>query len=221
MADSWRFGKVSILAAVIGGFFTLAVAFVPWAIDRFSPEHSLEFTTVGPITHGVGLAFAITVRNTGRATQRNVELWLPLYGYSTSFTETTEDGRSVTKRTKPLLYVDASIVPTSTRETDKNHVVTFGVLRPNEEVTFTAIGVGDFLLSEWLLKSPRVVSDETVGVNSNLDKFDVEMYRGAAWLLGALVLLYLVYAVYFEHFMPKQTKRTLLLRELDKIDNKI
>lgn len=66
-----------LLLVVSGVLIPLFAAAVPYFIEFMSPKSSLVFETVGPIVVEENKGFSLSVRNEGKAVERNVEVWLP------------------------------------------------------------------------------------------------------------------------------------------------
>ena len=74
--DAWL-SPSTVLLLCVGILVPITAALIPAAIHYFNTTHNLRYSITGPVTVANRTAFAINVRNRGRVTEKNVEIWLP------------------------------------------------------------------------------------------------------------------------------------------------
>jgi hypothetical protein len=149
--DAWL-SPSTVLLLCLGILVPITAALIPVAIHRFE-THDFRYSITGPVTVGKRTAFAINVRNRGRVTEKNVEIWLP--------------------KTRPDQEFEFEMrwAPAGTKVRDEsNHkVFSLGDLQPEQRarisITTAAASAGDEVTAgtirgEVLLPSmaPRIVS---------------------------------------------------------------
>lgn len=189
----------SLLLVATGILIPLLALAFPYVIDFFSPKAALVFEAEGPIQVEGTKALSVTVKNEGKSVEKNVEIWLP----------------SKLEKEKSKL---ASTIPTTSRDEGKTTVIAIGDLRPGERVQVSLlVEDGMFFVWEHNIKDFRVVSAEHLATWDGRSKEWDFIYRAGFWGFLLLVALVIVLGIYQEHFMAREAKEKLILREIDKL----
>lgn len=197
--ESSRGIQSKLLLVVTGVMIPLLALALPYVIEFISPKAVLVYQATGPIQIDGTKVFSLIVRNDGKAVEKNVEIGLPTK---------LEKGKSKL----------ASSIPVTTRDDGKTTVVSLGDLRPSEKVEVSVL-VEDtyFFLSEYSMKGLRIVSTEHLAAwDGSSDEWDF-IYRAGFWAFLLILLLAIVLGIYQEHFMSRDTREKMILKEMDKL----
>ena len=210
---------ISFLLA--GILIPLVAASLPWVLENLFPRASLSYSIQGPITSENTAAFEIRIKNDGRSTEENIEVWVPLQLISSLVRESQKDGTVRLVDQEPRVIFESSVPAQAIEMHEGRRVLKFTSLRPGETITISGFAYGGrVLLSKYDLERLRVVSTGAVGVNDTPSDLLFLLYRTGAWVLVALVLAGFAYSIYYEYFMPLAKKEKYLLEQIDKLEKK-
>lgn len=203
---------------LIGILIPLLAASTPWLLEHFLPRKSLSFTYMEPIETDTSLALSVTVLNSGRETQNEIEVWLPFSVISSVKTEIDENGRLKFINPEPVIQLETSTPYSFAELKDDIYLLKFESLRPNESISIKIIATGTKVLSSrYALEHMRVVSKNVVATSAQPTESDYVMFRTGSIILVVLILLFLSWAIYYEYFMPYETKEKHLLKQIDEL----
>lgn len=213
-ASHWKL--VSFLLA--GILIPLAASAMPWLLDNVFNKNSLKYTYQGPITIPGATAYSIVVENSGRKTEEDIEIWLPLREGIYFEDELQKNGETKLIQ-KPVKVVTQTSIPIlSSEQKAGERVFKLKSLRPNENIEITVFTIGgmDFL-SKYQLEKLRVTSTDTIGVSAQPDDAIILLYKAAFWLLISLLVLGVLWGFYYENLMSREKKEKYLLEQIDKL----
>ncbi|WGO97844.1 hypothetical protein QFX18_17690 [Saccharophagus degradans] len=187
-----------LLILATGILIPIIAAVIPWALDAYQNNGSLEFSFVGPIEVEGTKVFSIQVENSGRTLEEDVKIWLP-------------------DKLEKDWKISASIAY-SVKHESNGSVLAIGDLRPGEEAVISILSSDPFFsVHIFSLKRMKVASKDQLAEHSEPDEFIIFIYMAGFWGFVLLILLMIVVGVYMEHFEPRKAKEERLLKELDKL----
>jgi len=204
-----------------GIFIPVLIVFLTWFLDQKETKYELEYSYEGPIATAIGSSYSITITNSGKQIQEDIEVWLPTHLMTPDAREIEVTIDSTVYKLKDISLIEfeeSQVKPEQTIENDYK-VLRFKSLRPFESVTFSVLNLGNSTLihSKYSLETLRIVSKHSVAkVIKNEDEFG-NLYKALAYIFIVLLVLFFVSGIYFDFFYPKDKKIRYYEKEIDKL----
>ncbi|HEY8939263.1 MAG TPA: hypothetical protein VIM59_03700 [Cellvibrio sp.] len=213
-ASHWKL--ISFL--LVGILIPIVTSSMPWLLDNVFSGKGLKYTFQSPVTAKSAYAYSVTVKNTGRKTEENIEIWLPVRQSSYYEKELQPNGQEKMIEKQSKIIVETSIPTESIEQKDDKKIVKLKSLRPDESISITIFVVGgtQYLLS-YELKDLRVTSNGAMAINDNISEEFSWLINASALMFPILFLLGLLWSIYYEYFMPRAQKEKYLLEQIDKL----
>jgi hypothetical protein len=202
---------ITLLTLVV----TLVIAFVPYVAQKFSPDHELVFSVVGPISVKGVDAIEITLKNLGTKPAVGSKI---LVAYEPEFLPLSS---KVTEKKDPVsrLLVDSK-APVTVTISGKYYVLDLGTLRPKEEVK-VKLGSKDRALALYgsgkHMDGVEVKSDDSLGTYDEPPMWQEVFYPLGFWMFIVFLVFMMLLGIYQQFLMDPQKRDRLIQQEIDRL----
>lgn len=207
-----------LLAGVLIPVF---VVILTWYLNQRELKYELEYTYEGPITTALGTSYSLTITNTGKQIQEDIEVWLPTSLLTLNAKEIELKLDSTVHKIKDSSLIQVSNPQVKFEEiVDKDYkLLKFKSLRPSENITFSVLSLGRLtsIHSEYSLEQLRVVSKHSVAKVIKKDDPLFKAYQVLTYLFIILIVGLIIVGIIFDFFYPKDKKIRMYEEEIRKL----
>ncbi len=194
-------GKSIYILVASGIIIPLLAIAMPYTyiVDYIKPETGLTYQYIGPVEINDQKAFEISVTNTGKNVESNVEIWLPS-NFSSKEAEIESD------------------LNFELRREQKHTVVSIGNLRAKEEISVSFLVKKQlFFLHDSEMQKLKIRSTDHIAAYAGITDGWLFLYQAGFWGAILLFVVMIGIGIYQEHFMNPKMREKLILKELDKL----
>lgn len=206
--------RSKVLYVCIGVLIPIIAALIPYGFKFLFPEHDLNYSIINKARVENFKIVQIQIENNGEKLERHIEVILKKDIF---LTLPEENKLSPLITTKPDTLYEVS-------ETLDSYVINLGNLRPNEKLNLSVLSEA-IAYSEFGTKFGEdivlVRSEENTGRLKEPSKFLQEVYPFTFWSFVLLMAVVLIGGIYQDYFESKEKREARLLKELDKLKDKI
>ncbi|MCG8286590.1 hypothetical protein MID07_18470 [Acinetobacter seifertii] len=214
MLNNIKWLLAGVLIPVIGVILT-------WYLNQRELKYELEYTYQGPITTALGTSYSLTITNTGKQIQEDIEIWIPTSLLTLNAREIELKLDSTVHKIKDSSLIEISNPQVKFEEiVDKDYkVLKFKSLRPSENITFSVLSLGNLtsIDSEYSLEQLRIVSKHSVAKVIKKNDALLKVYQVLAYVFIILILGLVILGIVFEYFYPKDKKIRMYEKEIYKL----
>ncbi|WP_434279334.1 hypothetical protein [Acinetobacter sp. CE-15] len=204
-----------------GVLIPVVVVILTWYLNQRELKYELEYTYEGPITTVLGTSYSLTITNTGKQIQEDIEVWLPTSLLTLNAREIELKLDSTVHKIKDSSLIQVSNPQVKFEEiVDKDYkLLKFKSLRPSEKITFSVLSLGRLtsIHSEYSLEQLRVVSKHSVAKVIKKDDQLFEVYQALTYFFIILIVGLIIVGIIFDFFYPKDKKIRMYEEEIRKL----
>ncbi|MCU4437481.1 hypothetical protein KTH93_18670 [Acinetobacter bereziniae] len=204
-----------------GVLIPVVVVILTWYLNQRELKYELEYTYEGPITTALGTSYSLTITNTGKQIQEDIEVWLPTSLLTLNSREIELKLDSTVHKIKDSSLIQVSNPQVKFEEiVDKDYkLLKFKSLRPSENITFSVLSLGRLtsIHSEYSLEQLRVVSKQSVAKVIKKDDQLFKVYQAFTYFFIILIVGLIIVGIIFDFFYPKDKKIRMYEEEIRKL----
>ena len=192
-------GKSIYILVASGIIIPLLAIAMPYIVDYIKPDTGLAYEYIGLIEINEKKAFEITLTNSGKVVEKNIEIWLT--------------GKFSSKEAEIESDVNYKL-----RVEQKKTVVSIGDLRAKEKITMSfLVNKQLFFIHDFQMQDLKIRSTDHIASYSGITDGWLFIYQASFWGAILLFVVMIGIGVYQEHFMDSKLREKMILKEMDKL----